>query len=91
MLDAERRYYSDHLVDLLEQYRGRFIVIKDSSVVGAFDTMDEALREGARRFGLSSFLARRAEETSPEVSFPALTLGLLHADPPHPVFRPGSR
>ena len=85
MLDTERQYYVDHLAELLGQYRGRFVVIKDTSVVGAFDTMDEALREGARRFGLQSFLARRVEETLPELTFPALTLGLLHADPPHSV------
>ena len=43
--------------------------------------MDEALREGGRRFGLQSFLVRRVIETIAEVSFPALALGLIHADP----------
>ena len=85
MLDTERQYFAQNLPSLLQQYRGRFVVIRDEVVVGAFDTMDEALREGARRFGLQSFLARRVEESLPEMSFPALTLGLLHADPPDAV------
>ena len=91
MLDAERQYYADNLDALLRQYRGRFVVIKDNAVIGAFDTMDGAIREGARRFGLESFLARRVEEHAPELSFPALTLGLLHADPPQPIHWAGKR
>jgi len=83
MLDAERQFYSENLSSLLAQYSGRFIVVKGHAVVGAFGTADEAMREGARRFGLESFLLRLVTAHSPSISIPALTLGLLHADPPH--------
>lgn len=76
MLDIERQYYVEHLSELLDHCRDRFVVIKGTEVVGAFDTLDEALREGTRRFGLASFLARRVEQTTPDASVPALTLGL---------------
>jgi len=85
MLEVERQYFDEHLKDLLAQYRGRFIVIKGQEVIGAYDTMAEALSEGARRFGLDSFLARRVQESTPGVSFPALTLGLINAEPSRPV------
>jgi hypothetical protein len=85
MLDVERKYFADNLPSLLSQYGGRFIVIKDQTVVGAFGTIDEALREGARRFGLQSFLTRLVSETPHEISIPALTLGVLYANPPYPV------
>ena len=85
MLDAEQRYYAENLPSLLEQYRGRFVVIKERSVLGAFSNIDEALREGARVYGLQSFLARLVTEAPQVISIPALTLGLLHANPPHPI------
>ena len=85
MLDTERQYYDDNLPALLDQYRGRFVVIKDRAVAGAFGTIDDALQEGARRFGLQPFLIRLVDEAPQVVSIPALTLGLLHANPPHSV------
>jgi hypothetical protein len=90
MLDVERKYFADNLPTLLGQYAGRFIVVKDQTVVGAFGTIDEALREGARRFGLQPFLARLVSETPHEIAIPALTLGLLHANPPYPIHRAGN-
>ena len=45
-----------------------------------FATIDEALRAGASRFGLQSFLVRRAGEKEETVSVPALTLGLISAN-----------
>src|SRR5437867_868935 len=85
MLDVERQYYEENLSSLLENYRGRFVVIKDHTVVGPFNTIEEALEEGARLYGLQSFLARQVGEAPRVISNPALSLGLLHADPPHPV------
>jgi hypothetical protein len=81
MLDVERQYYDDNLPSLLEHYRGRFVVIKDHTVLGPFNTIEEALREGARTYGVQSFLARQVGEPPRVVSNPALDLGVLHADP----------
>lgn len=88
MLDIERQYYAEHLSELLDHCRDRFVVIKGTEIVGTFDTMDEALREGTRRFGLEPFLARRVEQTTPAASVPALMLGLLHTTvmPNPPLF-----
>jgi hypothetical protein len=89
MLDIERQFYTENLPSLLNDYRGRYIVVKEKTVAGPFATADEALSEGARRYGLQPFLVRLVTEEQPEVSIPALTLGLLHADPPHPIRRAG--
>lgn len=88
MLEQERACYDEHLADWLTRYPGRFVLIKGREFCGAFDTLEEALAEGARRFGLASFLARRIEPEQAEARVPALTLGLLRADPPPPVFGP---
>jgi hypothetical protein len=83
MLETERDYFDKHRDDLLRQYPGKFVVIKEAQLLGAYDTIQDALGAGAREFGMVSFLVRRTDEVPQEVSIPALTLGILRADPPH--------
>jgi hypothetical protein len=90
MLEEERRFYAEHLDEWLSRLPGKFVLVKDSELVGAFDTVDEALAEGARRFGLTSFLVRRVEPEQAEVNIPALTLGVLHAGPNDPIRGPST-
>jgi len=54
---------------------GKFVVIKDSEVIGFFDGLDTALIEGTRRFGLESYLIRKIGEPIETLTIPALTLG----------------
>ncbi|HCG03263.1 MAG TPA: hypothetical protein DEV93_22335 [Chloroflexi bacterium] len=84
-LARERACYASHLAEWLVTYPGRFVLVKGDELVGAFDTMEDALREGARRFGLQAFLVRRVVSEQEEVRVPALTLGLLTANPTHSV------
>ncbi|MBV8543610.1 MAG: hypothetical protein JO093_07825 [Acidobacteria bacterium] len=86
MLDEERQYFSEHGDELRRQHPGKFVIIHGQTVAGAFATQEEALGFGAREFGLSSFLVRNVEQRADiEVTVPALALGLLRADPSHPV------
>ena len=86
MLERERQYFSEHLVELLSQHLGKFVVIRDDELIGAFNTIEEALADGARRFGLTPFLVRQVTNaTEKEVNVPALTLGILRADSSRPV------
>jgi hypothetical protein len=75
MLDAERKTFVDRHGELLAEHSGKFVVIKGDQLIGAFDTIDNALVEGARRFGLQPFLVRQVTQTvSDTVDIPALTL-----------------
>ena len=85
MLEQERAFYERNLPQWLERYAGRFVLIKGEELIGTFDTVDDALAEGARRFGLESFLVRRVEAAPQEIQIPALTFGLLRADSTRPV------
>ena len=86
MLEIERKYFSEHRAELLSRHSGKIVVIKDDQLVGAFNTIEEALAEGARRFGLTSFLVREVSATEEkEINIPALTLGLLRADSSRPI------
>ncbi|MGA2275456.1 MAG: hypothetical protein ABSH00_18035 [Bryobacteraceae bacterium] len=79
MLDTERQYFQDHQEELLKAHPGRFVIIREQRVIGAFDTLEDALSVGAREFGLSPFLVRRTDERPSEVCIPALALGILRA------------
>ena len=86
MLEKERQYFSEHLAELTSRHLGQFVVIKDAELIGTFNTIEEALAEGARRFGLKPFLVRQvtvAEEKG--INIPALTLGILRADSSRPI------
>jgi hypothetical protein len=80
-LAAELEYYNRNLKDWLRRYPGRVVLVKGDELVGVFDDEDEALVEGARRFGLTSFLIRRVLPQQAEIRIPAMTLGVLRANP----------
>jgi hypothetical protein len=88
MLDVERAYFERTRAELEAHFSGRFVVIKDEEVIGAFNTIQEALSEGTRRLGLNSFLVRQVGVPIKGVSIPALALGILRADPTLPDNRP---
>jgi hypothetical protein len=84
-LDQEKSVFDEHREEWHQQYPGKFVVIKGDEVVGFFDTLDLALSEGAKRFGLTPFMARSVSEPDQEVSIPAMALGVLRADPTYAV------
>ena len=88
MLDVERQYFDQRRDELMRQYPGRFIIIKDQQVRGPFDTIQDAFGAAASEFGLWSVLVRRTDEEPCEVSIPAVTLGILSANPSHPIDGP---
>jgi hypothetical protein len=85
MLEKEREYFSKHYAELLSRHLGKVVLVKGDELIGAFNTIEEALAEGARRFGLTPFLVREVTASEEkEVNIPALTLGLLRADSSRP-------
>lgn len=88
MLDTERAYFSLHREELRSDHPDKFVVIKGDHLAGSFATQEEALAFGAREFGLVPFLVRNVnQDDEVEINVPALTLGILRADTPHPVRR----
>jgi hypothetical protein len=85
MLEKERKYFETHRAEWLKQHSGKFVLVKEEELVGVYNTQQEALIEGARRFGTSSFLVRQVEESEQLIYIPALILGILRADSTHPV------
>jgi hypothetical protein len=65
---------------------GQYVLIKGNEI-DFFNTLDAALSEAARRYGLDSYLIRRVATKQDEIIIPALTLGLLRADIPYSTER----
>jgi hypothetical protein len=58
-IDDEIRAY-EQMRDTLEQHHlGKFVVIRDGVLVGAFDTIETAAKEAAQKFGGGPYLIRQ--------------------------------
>ena len=60
-LEKEFKYYIDHQAELVEKYNGKFIVIKDCNVIGAFDSELEAIEKITEQYELGTFLVQKCE------------------------------
>ena len=63
-LKKEFEYYLEHQDDMVKQYNGQFVVIKDCAVIGAFDSEIEAIRETTKKYELGTFLVQKCEPGS---------------------------
>jgi hypothetical protein len=76
-LEEERAFYAAHEREWASAHPGKFVVVKGDRLLGAFDSIEEALAAGAAIFGMQSFLVRKLGEKQAEVNIPALATGLL--------------
>jgi hypothetical protein len=81
MLESEQAYFQSHCSELQAQFPGQFVVIKGEQVAGAFPSIQEALQAGSFLYGMESFLIRNVSEKPQRICIPAMTLGILRADP----------
>jgi hypothetical protein len=56
MLDKEFNYYRNHQSELVKKYDGKFIVIREEMVVGAYGTQVEAYTEAKKKYEVGTFL-----------------------------------
>ncbi|HVS40593.1 MAG TPA: hypothetical protein VMS17_33870 [Gemmataceae bacterium] len=56
ILDREWATYQANLPELLKKDAGRYVLIHGDQIVGVWDTKDQALEEGYRRFLLGPFM-----------------------------------
>ena len=52
-------WYLSHQEELVEQYNGKVLVIKDNQVVGAYDDYATAVKESSKIMELGTFLVQR--------------------------------
>lgn len=56
MLEKEFQYYLDNQTELVSKYKGKFIVIKNNSVIGVYDSESSAYFETVKVHELGTFL-----------------------------------
>lgn len=61
-LQNEFQYYLDHQDQMVEEYNGKFIVIKEQQVIGAYDDELTALTETQKNHKLGTFLIQLVTE-----------------------------
>jgi outer membrane lipoprotein-sorting protein len=60
-LKKEFQYYLEHQNELVKQYNGKFIVIKDNKVIGVYDSELEAVTKTSQQQELGTFLVQKCE------------------------------
>lgn len=78
-LEQELQHFEKIKAELLKNHAGKFALIKGNEFVGAFDTPDNAFKEGVNRFGKEIFLIKRISQEEEVYRNQALFLGLLNA------------
>lgn len=58
-LADEFKYYLEHQAELVEKYNGKFVVIKDGEVLGAYEDELKAVEETKKSHELGTFLVQR--------------------------------
>lgn len=60
-LKKEFDYYLAHQLELVRQYNGKFIVLKEQAVIGSFDDKLTAVAETQKKHELGTFLVQKVE------------------------------
>lgn len=76
ILETERRFLEENRAALIRTYGDRYLVIRRDKIYGDFETLEQAVTEGAERFGAGPFLAVSPTEEEIRVSVPSLSLGV---------------
>ena len=67
-LEKEFKYYIEHQDDLVAKYDGKFIVIKEGVVLGAYDDELTAITDTRKSQELATFLVQKVSPGSDEYS-----------------------
>lgn len=63
-LEKEFQYFLDHQSELVKRYGGKFIVIKNQTVIGVYDNETEAFTETQKQHQLGTFLIQECKPGS---------------------------
>ena len=63
-LEKDFQYFLDNQNELVKQYEGKFIVIKNQEVVGIYDTESQAFTEAQKQHQLGTFIIQECKKGS---------------------------
>lgn len=62
MLEKEFQYYLDNQNELVTKYAGKYLVIKNQIIIGAYDSNQEAFIEATKSHEIGTFLIQLCEK-----------------------------
>lgn len=68
-LNIEIKTYEKNKESLLKTDRGKFVLVKDNSIIGTYDTYDDAVKVGIDKFGNKPFLVKQILEVELNSNF----------------------
>jgi hypothetical protein len=77
MFQQELEFFKANQADLVERYAGKILVIKESSVVGVYDTNIEAYDNALKEFELGSFMIQPCKAGEDAYTVTISTLGMI--------------
>ena len=63
-LEKEFNFYLEQQEELLKKYQGKYIVIKDRTVIGSYDSELEAIEKTIEKHEMGTFLVQKCESGS---------------------------
>jgi hypothetical protein len=67
-LQKEFDFYRKHQKDLVKDHEGRYLVIKNQSVIGVYGTREEAIQESMKEHKLGTFLVQYVQSGDKSIS-----------------------
>jgi len=74
VLETEEKTYEQRRAEFLQAHEGKYVLIKDTGVLGFFETEKDAIAEGFRRCGYVPFLVKRIEAVDLPLDFSTAAL-----------------
>ncbi len=60
-LEKEFEYYLEHQDELVKKFNGKFVVIKNEEILGAYANQLEAIEKTSEKHELGTFLVQKCE------------------------------
>jgi len=79
LLEKELKFFESEKAEWLKKYKDKFALIKEEELIDVFDTFGDAYKEGVKRYGNQPFFIKKITDEERIETFPALTLGIIHA------------
>ena len=81
VLEVELKYYEEQKPELLAHYKGQYVLIKETKLIGVFSTDEEAFTAGVDQLGNVPFLIQWVREDEEFIQQPSLSVGIISAHP----------
>lgn len=79
ILEAEDKYFQSNKNELLAHHNGKYVLIKDSKFIGAFDSPELAYNTALETFGVIPVFIKKVEKEDFIHSIPSITSGAIGA------------